>query len=279
MSQIWSASLPKRLLSVGVYANLLIPVKTDLPYVRKASVALAVLSFSLGPACSARPLPVETFAEGEPRILFVGNSLTYVNDLPAMLANLARQQGRPLQVASVAFPDFALEDHWSEGTARRALERGKWEFVVLQQGPSSLPESRANLEQWSKEFAVLIKSAGATPVLYQVWPQAHRQADTPNSLLSYQNAAQVVRGVLAPVGAAWAISLARQPEIQLYATDGLHATRAGTYLAAITILARLTNLQPLALPPAVPGAALDSVAVRALQRASTEALAQSPARP
>ncbi len=75
------------------------------------------------------------------RILFIGNSLTYSNDLPAMVCAMARAASRNAVCESVTKPDYSLEDHWQERDARRAVARG-WDFVVLQQGPSALPESR-----------------------------------------------------------------------------------------------------------------------------------------
>lgn len=49
------------------------------------------------------------------RILFVGNSLTYVNDLPHLVEQVARERGVSIKTEMLAFPDYALEDHWKEG--------------------------------------------------------------------------------------------------------------------------------------------------------------------
>ena len=48
------------------------------------------------------------------RIRFIGNSLTYVNDVPGVLQALADSAGgERLAVPSLALPDYALIDHWS----------------------------------------------------------------------------------------------------------------------------------------------------------------------
>src|SRR5260221_4475747 len=77
------------------------------------------------------------------RMLFVGNSLTSANDLPAMVRALSQAAGDdpPLETQMVAFGGFALEDDLARGDAPRAIARGGWDVVVLQQGPSTLPES------------------------------------------------------------------------------------------------------------------------------------------
>ncbi|MEP7325510.1 MAG: hypothetical protein ABI836_06145 [Gemmatimonadota bacterium] len=80
------------------------------------------------------------------RILFIGNSLTYTNDLPGMVAALADSAGSgPVEVASIAFPDYSLEDHWNRGNALAAIRQQRWRFVVLQQGPSIFMASPVGL--------------------------------------------------------------------------------------------------------------------------------------
>src|SRR4051812_47610898 len=61
------------------------------------------------------------------RVLFIGNSLTDANGLPAMVETLSRQGGgTPITTASVVFGDFSLEDHWNQGTAPRQIAEGGW---------------------------------------------------------------------------------------------------------------------------------------------------------
>jgi hypothetical protein len=77
-------------------------------------------------------------AEGpELRILFIGNSLTAANELPAILEGLVRTGGtRPLDWKAVLLPGASLEDQWQAGEAQRAIGSQRWDVVVLQQGPS-----------------------------------------------------------------------------------------------------------------------------------------------
>ena len=226
------------------------------------------------------PNPGVPRAAGNRRVLFIGNSHTYTNDLPGMVQALAREVGdTALRTAEVAEANFALEDHMFVGAARSALRESQWEWVVLQQGTSALPESQAHLEFWTREFHPLIAQAGAIPVLYQIWPMASRRFDADAALTSYWNAAAAVGGVLAPAGDGFTAALAADPTIGVYSSDGLHASRRGTYVAALTIVARILEIDPESLPPRIPGAGEDSLVVRALQRAANVALGRSPARP
>lgn len=217
---------------------------------------------------------------GSLRVLFVGNSHSYEQDLSGLVRLVARQAGNTeLSTARVAFPNFALEDHASDGSARKALEASDWEYVVMQQGPSSLPSSQAHLLQWSQWWLPHIAAAGATPVLYQVWPSAGRRGDAANALLSYTNAAAAIGGILAPAGDAFTAALEADSQVSVYATDGLHASRRGAYLAALVIVGRILEVDVESLPPTIPGASEPEEVVRSLQRAAALALARNPARP
>lgn len=239
-----------------------------------ALVLLAACLPALGPSQSIPRVA------GNRRVLFVGNSLTYYNDLPGMVQTLARAAGdTALRTASIAEPDFALEDHYNVGVVQKALERSGWEWVVMQQGTSALPESQQYLRSFAQQFAPLIRAAGAEPMLYQVWPMTSRRFDAEAAVTSYYNAAVAVSGVFAPAGDAFTDALGLDTGIGVYSDDGLHPTRRGTYVAALVILARLIDVNPESLPPVIPGASTDSTVVRQLQRAAAMALARHPARP
>jgi hypothetical protein len=234
----------------------------------------------LGAESAAGPeLPAR---EGRP-ILFIGNSLTYVNDLPLIVEALADSvpgltPAQRLAPAMAAFPDYALEDHWANGTAVRAIDQGKWSVVVLQQGSSALEESRVNLRQWTKKFDERIRAVGARPAMYAVWPFASRQFDFDRVNESYTLAATDVNGMLFPVGEAWRAAWRRDPDLQLYAPDGLHPSVRGSYIGALVITSMLLDKSPVGMPAGVTlrrGATLTIPAADAavLQEAAAEAIA------
>ncbi len=181
------------------------------------------------------------------RVLFIGNSLTYANDLPAMVCAMARSTGRPATCESVAKPDYGLEEHWNDGDARRAIGRG-WDVVVLQQGPSALPESRRLLVAYARRFDAEIKKAGARTALYMVWPSRARRGDFPGVSQSYAAAANEVQGLLLPAGDAWRAAWAADSALQLYGPDGFHPAPMGTYLAALVVYEQIFAAPPPAAP-------------------------------
>jgi hypothetical protein len=190
----------------------------------------------------AQPAPVPT------RILFIGNSLTYQNDLPGMVCQLARSVGRQLVCESVAKPDYGLEDHWRDGAARKAIAGGRWDVVVLQQGPSALPESRRVLIDYTKRFDAEIKKAGARTALYMVWPSRARRGDAPAVSQSYRAAASAVNALVLPVGEAWRAAWAVDATLPLYAADEFHPSSVATYLAALVLYRHLLDAPAPATP-------------------------------
>lgn len=202
------------------------------------------------------------------RVLFIGNSLTYVNDLPRMVENAAGP-GRVV-TQMVAFPDFGLEEHWQQGEALRAIRRGGWTHVVLQQGPTSLPESRRILIDYTRRFAPEIHAVGARVVLFGVWPGSQRRQAFDAVTASYAAAAREADGDLVAVGDGWREAWKRDTTIRLYGPDGFHPSPLGTYVGALMFAQYLTGE-----PPAVPAASPlshDLVTLHTLHAAAARAI-------
>jgi hypothetical protein len=181
-------------------------------------------------------------------VLFIGNSLTYVNDVPVLVQGLADAAGGDsLIIAASVGPDMALVDHWNQGNVQKVIASRHWDFVVLQQGPSSTAINRDSLRIMAKLYAPLITAAGGKPVLFSAWPARDRREDFPGAAESYRLAAEDVGGLYAPVANAWIEAWSRDGTLSLYA-DGLHGNSAGSYLAALVIYSRLFGKSPVGLP-------------------------------
>ena len=180
------------------------------------------------------------------RALFIGNSYLYLLDVPGLVKALADSTGESLAVMTVAGPDMALIDHVG-GMASTMIARGGWEWVVLQQGPSSVEVNRDTLRLATKAFAREMVRVGAKPALFSAWPSELRRVDFPRAIESYQLAAQDVDGIFIPVAGAWLEAWERDPDIGLY-SDGLHPSRAGAYLAAVVVYCKLFDRSPFGLP-------------------------------
>jgi hypothetical protein len=205
---------------------------------------LCAMACSLGPAFE----PVRADPAADLNLLFIGNSLTYSNDLPGMVAALGDSSGLTIAVRSHALPDYALEDHWNDGVAVRSIDAGGWNFVILQQGPSSLDASRANLIDYATRFGDRIRAAGAAPALYAVWPEQARFGVFDRVSESYRLAAVAAGGLLLPCGEAWRAAWRQDGALGFYSADGLHPTALGSYAAAVVIYRRVTGRSAVGLP-------------------------------
>lgn len=179
------------------------------------------------------------------RVLFIGNSLTLANDLPGLVGALAQAGGAVvIETRDASQGGYALEDHWANADSRDALAQGGWDVVVLQQGPSALPESQANLIAWAGTWADAIRAQGGTPALYMVWPERSRLSAFDSVSASYRRAAQEAGAQLYPAGDAWRAAWARDSALALYGPDDFHPSVMGSYLAALVIYRGITGRDP-----------------------------------
>jgi hypothetical protein len=213
-------------------------------------------------------------------VLFVGNSLTHTNDLPAVVATLARGLGNEIEYRTIAPGGTSLEDHWNAGQVPAELASGDWDAVVMQQGPSALPESQANLREWARRLADLAREHEVRPALLTVWPERYRAAALVDVIASYANAAEAADAELYPAGVAWQAAWKANSTLPLYGPDGFHPSPLGTYLAALVVYAGLTGREPPAAAFAIhrPGfqLAVSPARARLLRTAAVAALAAAP---
>lgn len=209
-------------------------------------VVWAALLMSAPASCGSNSTG-PTLPDADLRILFIGNSLTSTNNLPGLVQALAQANGRSMSQVAVTAPNFSLEEHWQTGIAAE-IRRLRPDVVVMQQGPSSLPASRAHLIHWAGLVAGVAREVGAVPTLYMVWPDASRLFAFPDVAGSYAAAAEAVGGDLLPAGGTWLKAWDLDASLGLYGPDGFHPSYLGTLAAAWTIYAVLFNVEPSDLP-------------------------------
>ena len=190
------------------------------------------------------------------RALFIGNSYTARNDLPARVRMLARALGRPFEYRLIAAGGASLKRHWNAAGTITVLNEG-WDICVLQE-QSTLPiRNPARYFESVRLFDHAIRAAGARTALYLPW---HRQAEAahwPALSDAVLSIAREVDATVVPVGLAWRIALAQDPDLPLYASDGSHPTVLGTTLAALTFVRCLFGESP-ATRAALPGVPPDA---------------------
>jgi hypothetical protein len=237
----------------------------------------------LGIAAACSPV---TAAEDVPghSLLFIGNSLTYTNDLPALVASIAKAAHDSVQVAMVAGANLAVIDHVNGATdAVARIDGGRWTFVVLQQGPTPAGVCRDTLIIAAMRLAPHIRGAGGRAAIFLPWARSGFPRSVEFAGQSAMQAARAVGGVVAPVGVAWRDALTADPSIPLYGSDGYHPAPPGTLLAALTLYDRLLGRDVRTIPveslAALPGLQLDRSTLRTLAAAAHAASVSWPADP
>jgi hypothetical protein len=205
------------------------------PFMRRAAIRSGlVLVLGLAFAAGTRAEKAPRTPDRPLRVLFVGNSYIYTHDLPQIVAAVAAARGIDLEPGMLAEPNYAIEDHLAGHDYERALDQG-WDWVVLQQGPSSLPENRTNLRVHSGRAASMARARGIRVALMSAWPALENVHTWLDAELSYRLAAQANDLCVLPVATAWRLAREREPSIALYQPDQLHPQREGTLLAALVL--------------------------------------------
>ena len=98
------------------------------------------------------------------------------------------------------------------------------------------------------EFIALCRAAGTRPALLMTWAEKAHPEDQAIMTEVYQKMAAEHDALLIPVGQVWETVRREHPEIELYWTDGKHASVYGSYLVAATVYATLTGKSAKDLP-------------------------------
>lgn len=184
------------------------------------------------------------------RVLFIGNSHTYFNDMPHLFAQMVQcLTGERPEVTMLAYSDRALQWHREEYFAVRfALLYGNYDYCVLQQQAHPFPEEETTFES-AKRLVRLCRAGGVRPVIYMTWAMRDQPEVTARMSDCYRRLAAECNGLLVPVGERFAEIQRTHPEIDLFWSDGAHASPYGDYLIAAMFAAALTGARDLSALP------------------------------
>jgi hypothetical protein len=169
------------------------------------------------------------------RILFVGNSLTLSNNLSALVVEEARNRNFKLSVEVLAYPNYSLEDHWNDKRLQKKLLTSNFDFVILQQGPSSQQEGRRMLIDYGMRIKELCAIGRTELVFLMVWPAKQNYHMFDDVIQNYHDAARINGAVLCPVGMVWKEYIESSGDFSYYGDDGFHPSLAGSKAAAEVI--------------------------------------------
>lgn len=194
------------------------------------------------------------------KVLFIGNSLTSVNNLPQVVADIAESNGHKL-IYEMHTPGGArLLDHAKNNKLGPKIRGQKWDFVVLQE-QSQFPgfshyQLTTDVFPYAKGLVNKIKRSHRQAKVVFFTTMARRKGDPANSLISrdlltyegmqtrvnncYMEMAEDNKAVIAPVGQVWQKVRKEKPIISLY-SDDVHPNEIGTYLTACVFYTTFFN--------------------------------------
>ena len=211
-----------------------------------------------------------SFSQEEIRVLFLGNSYTYVNDLPKIIEDIATNENKVFKHASVTPGGCTLFQHVESQTSLSKIRQGNWDFVVLQE-QSQLPVIdyyRHNTLKPSYKTlydSIMLYNPNAKVVGYMTWGRRYGGQQCVNfgeglycsadfvdfnhmqdSLTAaYCENAYATNSYVAPVGEAWKAALATDPSLVLHSNDNSHPSYDGSYLAACVFYSVFWNKTPI----------------------------------
>jgi hypothetical protein len=207
-------------------------------------------------------------------VLFIGNSFTARNDLPGMIARLAKANGITLKSRLISAGGASLRRHWNKGEAERAIRAGTYDYVVLQE-QSTLPvKNAARMHESVRLFDDAIRSAHAKTILYLTWARQHAPHTQEVITDTYTTIGREIGATVVPVGVVWQQVFRKHGDVALYDKDGSHPTLAGSYLAACAFFAILFRRNPDGWRPE----GIDAAQAELLQRAAAALIGKASAR-
>ena len=174
------------------------------------------------------------------RILMLGNSFTFANHMPQMLAGLTGAEVIHHTRGGARLSEQLNPTTRLGSQTQAALQSGKWDYVVLQEmshGPITAPRSFfSSVERLCRQ----IRANGAVPILFATWAYQKGGAKLAAKGWDYDEMAQKLSGayhraarensaLIADVGQRF-YELAETKD--LYAPDGVHPSELGSRVAA-----------------------------------------------
>jgi hypothetical protein len=208
----------------------------------------------------SQPTSAEAPDAATPRVLFIGNSYTGVNNLPQIFHELAASAGHaPSEIKAATPGGVTLFQHLNSPDTLKLIDEDHWDVVILQaqSQEAAMSENSENMRYYFLKGAaglydrIKAGSPRAKIILYQTWarhadywndPKADRSignnpADMQARIRKWHQtaAAQKADFLIAPVGDAWELNYQNPNAIRLHANDNSHPAFSGSYLAALVI--------------------------------------------
>ncbi len=195
-------------------------------------------------------------------ILFIGNSYTYYNEMPEVIfKEIADAAGYNFTVKQLTKGGWDLVRSSSADDELGALvdaelKETKYDFVVIQEQSTNPAVDRGKFYDGVRAIYAKIKENGATPLLYSTWGRKEGHEFLDESGLTNETMTWQIAAAYEAIGAELGIDVAHVglafydvynqniKALDIYHGDLTHPSYSGSYLAAMTIFAKITGVDP-----------------------------------
>tara|TARA_R110002049_G_scaffold309298_1_gene520471 strand:+ start:83 stop:841 length:759 start_codon:yes stop_codon:yes gene_type:complete len=185
------------------------------------------------------------------KILFVGNSYTFVSNMPHIVSLISDSTKTKLITSKSTLGGSTLSNHWNGERGlktKEIIKSGNFDIVVLQEFSMSTINNQDSFMLHAKKFCDYIKEHGAKPYFYETWAREKVPQWQKTITEMYHKAASENNAGLVKVGEARELALKLRPQLELYQADGSHPSDLGALLAACVFVQAFTNEIPDKLP-------------------------------
>lgn len=203
-------------------------------------------------------------AQTTKRVLFIGNSYTYSNNMPELLKSISQSVGDDTYYDSNLIGGSTLQMHAANATTLSKIQQGNWDYVVLQD-QSQIPSfSDSYVQNYVYPFAAQLDTtintynSCAETVFFMTWGRKNGDSDycpTYPAVCTYEGMDDLLKqrymymanqnsGIVSPVGAVWRQIRTQYPQLNFYESDESHPNLLGSYAIALTFYTTIFRKNP-----------------------------------
>ena len=135
------------------------------------------------------------------KVLFIGNSHTFVHYVPARTAEFCKSYGQPIEPVMLTHPGMGLDWHLRQSQTYFNLLWGGYDAVILQHNAHPFPGKESLLE--AGEQMAAITPEGTKIYLYMTWSEKSNPAGQAAMSAAYEALAEKIDATICPVGRIW----------------------------------------------------------------------------
>ena len=190
------------------------------------------------------------------RVLFIGNSYTFYNDMPELVKNCALSTGDSMTTDQSTISGYTWKQHSTNDVTNSKIKQGGFDYVVLQANSLEFTYDDNTVNTSTLPYGRYLDSLAhkynpcAQTIFYNTWGrkngsngQTYLRQDT---LIEqrYKTFANTRSAMVSPVGPVRRYLRTNNPSLELYIADESHPTLAGSFVSAVSFYTVIFRKDP-----------------------------------